>query len=322
MKWNDWRRANPGVKPDLSSANLSGIPLSIPNLRNVDFDDVSLRELGDLSLGEISGTNFRRIDLRWANLSDTNLEEADLRGQYLRGTKLNGSNLKNARLEYATLIDTDCDRVQLTGCRIYGISVWSLKGVPLDQSNLIITREGESKITADNLEVAQFIYLILNHKKLRDVINSVMKKGVLLLGRFENEGHEVLQLIAAKLREMNYLPIIFDFGRPEGKTFTDTVKTLAGLSRFVIVDLSGPSVPQELGAIMDFKVPIAPIIEDSRKPYSIFRDFYVNDWVLPIVKFASKEQLIEFLPSKIIIPLEEKCKKGQEKLDQCFNPLG
>ncbi len=106
---------------------------------------------------------------------------------------------------------------------MFGISAWDLKGVPKDQSNLIITRSGTPTITVDKLEVAQFIYLLIDHKKLRDVLNSVIKRGVLILGRFGDGGLEILQAIAAKLREIGYLPIIFDFGKPEGRNFTETV---------------------------------------------------------------------------------------------------
>jgi hypothetical protein len=35
-----------------------------------------------------------------------------------------------------------------------------------------------------NIEVAQFVYLPLHNTKIREVIDKVGKKGVLLLGRF------------------------------------------------------------------------------------------------------------------------------------------
>jgi hypothetical protein len=42
---------------------------------------------------------------------------------------------------------------------------------------------------------------------------------------------------------------VFSFDRPETKDFTETVRLLAGLSKFVIADLSSPkSAPYELGA--------------------------------------------------------------------------
>ena len=43
---------------------------------------------------------------------------------------------------------------------------------------------GEPDITVDNIEVAQFVYLILHNEKIRDMIDTVGYKGVLILGRF------------------------------------------------------------------------------------------------------------------------------------------
>jgi hypothetical protein len=40
---------------------------------------------------------------------------------------------------------------------------------------LIITKKGEPTITVDNIEVAQFIYLMLNNEKVRDVIDSMIE---------------------------------------------------------------------------------------------------------------------------------------------------
>ena len=39
-------------------------------------------------------------------------------------------------------------------------------------------------ITVDDLEVAQFIYLLLNRRKLRNVLTTLGEKAVLILGRF------------------------------------------------------------------------------------------------------------------------------------------
>ena len=49
---------------------------------------------------------------------------------------------------------------------------------------MIITKENEPEITVDNIEVAQFIYLMLNNQKVRDVIDTITFKAVLILGRF------------------------------------------------------------------------------------------------------------------------------------------
>ena len=80
----------------------------------------------------------------------------------------------------------------LTGCRVYGISAWDLKLDGAEQKNLIITPHGEPEITVDNLEVAQFIYLLLNNEKIRHVIDTITSKVVLILGRFTEERKAVL----------------------------------------------------------------------------------------------------------------------------------
>jgi hypothetical protein len=41
------------------------------------------------------------------------------------------------------------------------------------QQNLIITSSNESEITVDNIEVAQFVYLLLHNEKIRDVIDTI-----------------------------------------------------------------------------------------------------------------------------------------------------
>jgi hypothetical protein len=59
---------------------------------------------------------------------------------------------------------------------------------------------------------------------------------------------------------LKYLPIIFDFDRPDNRNLTETVMILVGLSRFVIVDLSGRSVANELrSTVPHFKIDAIPI---------------------------------------------------------------
>ena len=46
---------------------------------------------------------------------------------------------------------------------------------------MVVTSYGEPEITVDSIEVAQFVYLLLHNEKIRDVIDTIGKKGVLLL---------------------------------------------------------------------------------------------------------------------------------------------
>src|SRR6266516_5792400 len=231
-------------------------------------------------------------DFYKADLSGLDLSRADLSEANLHHANLTGANLTRANLSKAVLVGADLTRATLRECIIYGASAWDVKLEGATQDSLVITPEGKPAISVDNLEVAQFIYLLLNHKKLRDVLNTVTRRGVLLLGRFSGGGLEVLQALAAKLREEKYLPIMFDFERPQDRNYTETITTLAGLSRFVIVDLSGPSVPQELYAtVPHFKIPFVPIIEASSKPYAMVIDILEYPWVVrPPVTFATTEE--------------------------------
>jgi hypothetical protein len=91
----------------------------------------------------------------------------------LIGADLNGANLfrvdlRGANLREATLVETDFSGADLTGCRVYGVSAWKVAlSANTKQQNLIITEYGEPEITVDNIEVAQFIYLLLHNEKIR-----------------------------------------------------------------------------------------------------------------------------------------------------------
>ncbi len=313
--WNKWRAKHKNIEPDLRKVNLSGA-----DLRKVNLSEAHLRE-ANFSHANLNGANLSEARLYKADLSKATLTHVNLSRANLTNANLSGANLGGGILDRAILVKTNLTGTTLTDCYIYGISAWNVELKGAKQNNLIITPPDKPIITVDNLKVAQFIYLLLNNEEIRDVLNSVMEMGVLLLGRFSDGGLELLQAIAAQLRDMKYLPILFDFERPNSRNFTETVKILVGLSRFVIVDLSGSSVPQELYAtIPHFKIPFVPILEKGRKLYSMFPDLAEYPWVLkPVVEFESKEQLIDLLPSMVIKPAEEKFKERQELLQQLFN---
>jgi uncharacterized protein YjbI with pentapeptide repeats len=195
--WNQWRIENPTTRVNLSGANLSGANLSGADLREADLIEA------DLSWADLREANLIEADLSWADLGEANLREADLREADLREANLSGADLREANLSGADLksvvaIKTDFSGANLTGCQVYGISAWDVNLEKTIQSNLVITEE-EPHIQVDDLEVAQFIYLLLNRRKLRNVITTLGEKGVLILGRF-SERKELLDGIAAKLR--------------------------------------------------------------------------------------------------------------------------
>jgi hypothetical protein len=238
------------------------------------------------------------------DLSGANLTLANLSGANLIGADLSGANLSRA-----SLVGTNLTNANLTQCTIYGISVWNVQLDGAKQENLVITDYGEPAIAVDNLEVAQFIYLLLNNTKIRDVIDTIAKKAVLILGRFTPESKAVLDALRETLRTNGYLPILFDFEKPSSRNFTETVRTLAHLSRFIIADLTNPaSIPQELYAIVPtLAIPIQPLLEVSQKEYSMFDDLRrTYHWVLPTYHYVDLSALLTSLPTDIIAPAEQK----------------
>jgi hypothetical protein len=163
-------------------------------------------------------------------------------------------------------VQTDLRGADLTGCRIYGVSAWDLKLEGAKQQNLVITPVDEPTITVDNIEVGQFIYLMLSNQNIRDIIDTITSKVVLILGRFSvPERKRVLDGLRDELRKpgRDYVPVVFDFEKPTSQTTINTVMLLARMARFVIADMSdAKSVLQELQAIVPSspKLPVQPII--------------------------------------------------------------
>ena len=290
-------------RANLIDANLRGA-----NLRGAEFSDAELRG-ADLRGVDLRGVDLRRVDLTRANLSGANLSEANLEGADLSWSNLTEAELRGASLVATTLVETDLTDANLTGCSIYGISAWGLKLERTKQQNLVITRDGEPEITVDNVEVAQFVYLLLHNEKIRDVVDTITSKAVLILGRFTDERKAVLDALRENLRGRNYLPILFDFDKPTSQTTDETITLLARMSRFVIADISdAKSVLQELRAIVPDlpSVPVQPIILAMQEEPGMF-DFYRNfRSFLNVHRYASQEQLIADLGEKVIRPAELK----------------
>ncbi|MCB9341960.1 MAG: pentapeptide repeat-containing protein [Lewinellaceae bacterium] len=348
-EWNNWRKKEElicrGISPldkllvaDLSKANLNKIRLAKFCLSLVDFEKTNLSEANlsetDLSEADLTGANLSaanlfRADLSRANLSGADLTKANLYEANLSGANLTKANLTGATLFRANLSEADLSKTNLTGadlteanfletrikkaimnnCKIYGINVWDCVGEVAEQKDLIITPDSQPEITVDNIKIAQFIYLILKNKEIRNVIDTLTSKSVLILGRFSKERKAVLNAIKNELRKRKYLPILFDFDKPASKDITETIMTLANISRFVIADITdAKSIPQELSHIVPHlpSLAVVPIILESQREYAMFEHFERYPWVLPLYTYSSKEDLLKLLNEKVIDPAERK----------------
>jgi hypothetical protein len=310
--WNEWRKENRNIEPDLRGAYLNWADLTEANLSGAWLDRADLRG-AYLSKADLSGAHLFGAFLNGADLRGADLRRADLGRASLGAAKLTRANLSGADLEYASLVDADITNADLTGCRIYGVSVWELTvSNETRQQNLIITRRNtppEPEITVDDIEVAQFIYLLLHNQKIRRVIDTITSKAVLILGRFTDERKAVLDALREELRKRDYLPILFDFEKPRSVGTDETITLLARMARFVIADISdAKSVLQELRAIVPDlpSLPVQPIILATQEEPGMF-DFYRNrPSFLTVHRYADQKQLLADLSDKVIRPAELK----------------
>ncbi|MCA1692326.1 MAG: hypothetical protein ABR540_08455 [Acidimicrobiales bacterium] len=98
----------------------------------------------------------------------------------------------------------------------------------------------------------------------------------------------MLDALRQKLRELDadYVPCVFDFDVPKGRRLGESVLSLAGLSRFVIADLTDPSACRAGEIIKEYRsVLVRPVLLDGRKPYALFED-HVGMNVLDIAYYT------------------------------------
>lgn len=318
-EWNNWRNSNIYFIPNFVDVDLSGKDLSGYNLTNCSFYRCKLNNV-----------KLNDANLAWARIFHTELRDSTIRNSntFIKGNQLDsffGNNLRWCSFAECDLTNTDLSwnllecasfhnvclkGANISNCMIHGISVWNaVIDDKTNQSDLVITNYYEPILTVDNLEIAQFIYLLLENKEIRKVIDTLTSKAVLILGRFTEERKVVLKAIKDELRKRNYLPILFDFEKPASKDLTETILTLANISRFVIADVTdAKSIPQELSHIVPHlpSLAVVPIILESQREYAMFEHFERYPWVLPLYPYYSSEDLLLFLNEKVIEPAERK----------------
>lgn len=300
---------------DLSDACLPGADFTHVKLMSAILDRAQLLRAGlsnaDLSGVTLRGANLTRADLRGAkldraDLTDAILVQARLSEASLRETVLRQANLRNADLEAAILLGCDLEGATLRNCRIYGTSVWSSRLEGAIQADLVITPREQAAITVDSLELGQFIYSLLDNKRIHDVFDVISGKMVLILGRFIPERKIVLDTIRDGLRPLGYVPVMFDFKKARSQTTTQTVVTLAGMAFFVIADITNPvSAPQELEAIVPRfpMVPVQPIIAAGNKPWGMYDGIRKGEpQVLPVFEYKDAQDLVANLESHVVRP--------------------
>ncbi|MFA5925078.1 MAG: pentapeptide repeat-containing protein [Methylococcaceae bacterium] len=302
-RWNEWRREFSEIRPFLYDSVLDDANLDDFNLANANMIGAKLRR------AKLRAANLHEANLGGADLSDAHLECANLCRTDLYKTKLIGAFLNSANLQGTQLAQTDFSGATLDHCTVYGLSAWDLTtDKDTKQKELVVLVQGIPAVTVDSLELSQFIYLLLNNQRIQKVIDTLTNKVVLLLGRFTPSRKKVLDTLREELRHHDYVPVLFDFDIPSGRDISETVGLLARMSRFVIADLTEPSsIPKELESFVpNIAVPIQPLLESTQAEYSMFKDYWKYDWVLPVYRYESCESLVAGLTDWVLAPAENK----------------
>jgi len=308
--WNEWRRKN-STKPPMLAAVKAGVHFAPRSLADYDFSYTNFTgaKLPGMNLRR---ANFHQAILAGADLSDAHLEGANFCRTDLYKTKFTKAHLKGANLQGVQLAYTDLTGADLRDCTVYGMSAWDLKLKDAKQQGLIIRyqpttapNEKEEVLTVHGLDPAAFMYFALHNRNISTIMNAAGDKWVLILGRF-TEDRDVLDKVRDALKKEQFIPIIFDFKRPKQRDLIETIMLLAGMSAFVIVEMSNPrSTPLELQAIAsNYGVPIFPIIKKGVKPFAMFSGLRKFRWVSQPVEYT-KNDLIARLRDRVIKPAME-----------------
>jgi hypothetical protein len=121
VAWNNWRRSNPDIKPDLSGVDLIAV---------------------DLTGADLSEAKLIETNLTEANLSKANFTAADLSGANITGATLNEANVTGANMS-----SVEWNRRKMLG-KYRGI-----RGLDSCYGNALFKREAADQDFLDSLEV-------------------------------------------------------------------------------------------------------------------------------------------------------------------------
>jgi len=159
--WNEWRKLNRSVGPQLGDAELVGM-----NLCGADFSEANLPR-ANLTRAVLDGANLTKASLAGANLAGASLEGTDLYASNLAGaivtnvrftrSKLFGANFYGADLTGASFLETNLSGACLTQANLCAASLVNsqLFGTDFREANLRSTVFGNLDLeSATGLKMA------------------------------------------------------------------------------------------------------------------------------------------------------------------------
>jgi Pentapeptide repeats (8 copies) len=305
----------------LCDAKARGADFSGANCRQAHFERADCRDALFLDRAYLAHANLREADFRGARMVGVNLSEASL-----RRTRMDGADLCRADLSDSLLDETDLRAAKLRGALVPGTFVRRVRiDAHTDQHELLAEllvawdrKPGDQVITTevDDLRVAQFHNIVDEPGAVGKLLAATTQRVVLILGRFTPRRKAVLNALARALGRRGKIAIIFDFPTPEQREISDTVRFIAGMSEFVVVDLTdASSVPLELQAtVPDLMVPVLPVIQAGRRTFAMFSDLQRRYfWVQPTLQYRSTAELVRHVDDDLIARAQEAARLIRER---------
>jgi uncharacterized protein YjbI with pentapeptide repeats len=302
---------------DLISAELSSVHAEKVNLSGANCRGATLYQGDFRGAVCLDQTYLAHANLRGANFTGARMIEATLSQADLTRACFDGANLTEASLSDAIIDETSFLGTKLQGTHVVGTFIRRVKtDDKTDQRGLFVDvhvawerRPGEMiKFTeANDIRVAQFHNIVDEPGSVGKLLAATTKRVVLILGRFLPRRKRVLDRLAKALGERGKIAVIFDFPSPEDREVSDTVRFIAGMAEFIVVDLTkASSVPLELQAtIPDLMIPVIPIIQTGHQVFSMFSDLQRRYfWIQPTVSYKDVNQLVKYVDDAIVARAE------------------
>lgn len=292
----------------LDSIHADGADFSAANCRTAHFEHADCRGAWFEERAYLSG-----VDLTDADFSGAHLAEACLVDAVLRRTRLDGADLSSADLQGAVLDSTSLRGSCLRDAIVADALIRRVStDDATDQHGLLVNLHmawqrprGERIIFtyADDLRVAQFQNVVDEPGAVGKLLAAATQRVVLILGRFTPRRLAVLKALAAALGERGKIAVIFDFPAPRQREISDTVRFIAGMSQFIVVDLTdASSVPLELQAtVPELMVPVLPIVRAGRRAFAMLSDLQRRYfWVQPTLQYRSAAELVRAVDAAVL----------------------
>jgi len=224
----EWRRSNPGVRLDLSGADLRRAYLPEADLIGASLAQANMFQ-AVLGLAKLSGADLSEAFLSFsslggANLSGANLFRASLFGAMAFATNLSGANLTEADLTMANLMFADLAGAKIVKANLSGTNLVSAELRSADLTGATLGRNSFGFTDLSRVVgLASVTHEIGSSVGVHTLIESVRSAGgqltpdLLVFFRAAGVPAELLEALPGIVAEVKYYSCFIAYGQPDAE---------------------------------------------------------------------------------------------------------